>query len=79
MLHTINEIDVDLHIYSPDIPVSSADCTIYTTGIGTQSFTVSSSWDNSTFVRPAEAIANHYNVAFSFHQVLITAALAEAV
>ena len=34
---------VNVHVYSPDIPVGSADCTIYSPGIGTHSFTVSSS------------------------------------
>ena len=33
---------VNVHVYSPDIPVASANCTIYTPGIGTHSFTVSS-------------------------------------
>ena len=36
-------VNVNVHVYSPDIPVGSADCTIYTPGIGTHSFTVSSS------------------------------------
>ena len=35
-------VNVNVHVYSPDIPVGSADCTIYTPGIGTHSFTVSS-------------------------------------
>ena len=34
-------VNVCVHVYSPDIPMSSADCTIYILGIGTQSFTVS--------------------------------------
>ena len=33
---------LNAHAYSPDIPVGSADCTIYTPGTGTHSFTVSS-------------------------------------
>ena len=41
-LDYINKINVNVHVYSPDIPVGSADCTIYTPGIGTHSFTVSS-------------------------------------
>ena len=40
--HITNKINVNVHVYSPDIPVGSADCTIYTPGIGTHSFTVSS-------------------------------------
>ena len=35
-------INVNVHVYSPDIPIGSADCTIYTPGIGTHSITVSS-------------------------------------
>ena len=35
-------VNVNVHVYSPDIPAGSADCTIYTAGIGTHSFTVSS-------------------------------------
>ena len=35
-------LNVNVHVYSLDIPVGSADCTIYTPGIGTHSFTVSS-------------------------------------
>ena len=35
-------VNVNVHVYSPDIPVGSADCAIYTPGIGTHSFTVSS-------------------------------------
>ena len=34
--------NVNVHVYSPDIPVASADCTTYTPGIETHSFTVSS-------------------------------------
>ena len=35
-------VNVNVHVYSPDIPVGSADCTIYIPGIGTHSFAVSS-------------------------------------
>ena len=42
MHHTGQNVNVNVHVYSPDIPVGSADCTIYTPGIGTHSFTVSS-------------------------------------
>ena len=35
-------VNVNLHAYSQDTPLGSADCTIYTPGIGTHSFTVSS-------------------------------------
>ena len=76
--HKVN-VNVNVHVYSPDIPVGSADCTIYTPGIGTHSFTVSSPLgENSAFAHFAAAIANHYNLAFSFHQVPITAGWTEA-
>ena len=35
-------INVNVHVYSPNILVGSADCTIYTPGIGTHSFAGSS-------------------------------------
>ena len=28
-------VNVNVHVYRPDIPVTSVDCTIYTFGIGT--------------------------------------------
>ena len=66
-------VNVNVHVYSPDIPVGSADCTIYTLGIGTHSFSLISSRENSAFGYFVAAIANHYNLVFSFHQVPITA------
>ena len=42
-------VNVNVHVYSPDIPVGSADCTIYTPGIGTHSFSLISSGENSAF------------------------------
>ena len=72
-------VNVNVHVYSPDIPVGSADCTIYTPGIwNTLFYSLISSWENSAFAHFATAIANHYNSAFSFHQVPITAGLTEA-
>ena len=44
--------------------MSSAHCTIFTPGIGTQSFTPISSGENSAFVYFAAVIANHYNLTF---------------
>ena len=38
-LHDV--INVNVHVYSPDIPVGSTDYTICNPGIGTHSFTVS--------------------------------------
>ena len=35
-------INVNVYVYCPDIAVRSADCTVYTPGIGTHSVTVSS-------------------------------------
>ena len=59
-------------VYSLKSPLSSADFTIYTPGIGTPSYCLISSWDNSAFEHFDAAIANHYKLAFSFHQVSIT-------
>ena len=73
------DVNVNVHVYSPDIPVGSADCTIYTPGIGTLFYCLTSSGENSAFACFAAAIANHYNSAFSFHQVPITAGWTEAV
>ena len=72
-------VNVNVHVYSLDIPVGSADCTIYTPGIGTHSFTVSSPLGRIQHLRTfAAAIANHYNLAFSFLHVPITAGWTEA-
>ena len=105
----VNEcLNVNVHVYRPDIPVSSADLTIYTPGIlpsqllfgytptqwgnyyhgmsgtldemggaieGWLSVTTAMgvySLENSAFAHSAAAIPNHYNVAFTFHQVLYT-------
>ena len=61
---------VNVHVCSPDIPVSSEGCTIYTPVVWTHAFAVFiSSGENSAFVRSEAAIANHYNSAFFVHQV----------
>ena len=68
-----------MSVYSLKYPLSSADFTIYAPGIGTLSFTVSSPlWRIQHFAHFAAAIANHYNLAFSFQQVPITAGWTEA-
>ena len=56
-----------MHVYRSDIPVSSSDCTICTP---VPSLILSR--ENSAFAHFAGAIANHYNLAFSFHQVAVT-------
>ena len=61
-------VNVNVSVYSLKFPLSSADITIYDPGIG-----------NSAFAHFAAAIANHYNLAFSFHQVPITTGWTEAV
>ena len=71
-------INVNIHVCSPDILIGSADCTIYTPGIGTHTFSLISSGENSAFVHFGVATANHCNLAFSFHQVPITAGWTEA-
>ena len=53
--------------------MSSADLTIYTPGIGTLLCGRISSGKKSAFVHFAAVIANHYSLAFSFHQVPISA------
>ena len=49
LLFMVN-VNVNVHVYSPDIPVGSVDCTIYTPGIGTLSFSLISSGENSAFL-----------------------------
>ena len=62
-----------------DIQFISADFTIYTLSIRTLTYTVSSPLgENSESEHIAAAMANHYNLAVSFHQVPITAGLIEA-
>ena len=39
-------MNANVHVYSPDIPIGSADCTIYTPGIETHYVTVSSPLGN---------------------------------
>ena len=52
-------------IYSTDIPVGSADCIVYTPGIGTRSFTVSSPLGRIQHLHnSAAAVAQHYNLVF---------------
>ena len=42
---TVAKLKVQIYVYSPDIPVSSADVTlILPLGVGTHSFTFSSPW-----------------------------------
>ena len=55
--------------------MSSADFTIYTRGTGSRSsllYSLISSGENSVFAYFAAAIADHFNLAFSFYQVPIT-------
>ena len=55
-------------VYSLKSPLSSADCTMYTLGIGTLSYTVSSRLGRIQHVRILlQLIANHYNLVFLFH------------
>ena len=70
---TFFRINVNVHVYSPDITVSSANCTIYTPRIGPLFYSLVSSGGNSVFAHFIAAVANHYNLAFSLHQVPITA------
>ena len=54
--------------------MSSVDFTIYFPGTGTRSYVYRpiSSGKNSAFAHFAVAVANHYNLDFSFNQVTIT-------
>ena len=38
--YVARRVNVNVRVYSPDIPVSSTDCVIYTPGSGMHSFTV---------------------------------------
>ena len=70
-------VNVNVSVYSLKSPLSSADFTIYAPRIGTFLYSLISSGENSAFVQFDAAIANHYNLAFSFHQVPITAGWTE--
>ena len=68
-----------MYMFIVQISPQDQQTTIYTPGIGTHYFySLISSGENSAFAHFAAAIANHYNSAFSFHQVPITAGWTEA-
>ena len=71
-------VNVNVHVYSPVIPVGSADYNLHPWYWNTLFYSLISSGENSAFAYFAAAIANHYNLAFSFHQVPITAGWTEA-
>ena len=52
-------LNVNIHVDSLDIPVSAADCTIYTV-----LYSLISCGENSAFAHFATAIAIHCNVSF---------------
>ena len=58
----IMEVRSNVHAYTPDVPVSSVDCTTYTPGIGTLFSSLISSGENLAFA----------HVVFSFQQVPIS-------
>ena len=64
-------VNIKVSVYSLKSPLSSADFTMYAPGIGTLSYTVSSPLRRNQLAHFTAAIANHYNLAFSFHQVPI--------
>ena len=72
------QINVNVHVYSPDIPAGSADYNLHPWYWNTLFNSLIPSGGNSAFVHFAAAIANHYNLTFSFHQVPITAGWTEA-
>ena len=56
-------INVSVHVYSPDIPIGSAECTIYTPWYwNTVFYSLISSGENSAFAHFAAVITNHYNL-----------------
>ena len=60
------KVNVNVHVYRPDIPVSSVDCTNYTLGIATHSFAVSSPLGRIQHLCILlAAIANHYNATLN--------------
>ena len=79
MSHLRGNVNVNVSVYSLKSPLLSANCTNYIPGIGILSYSLISSGENSAFARFAAAIANHYNLAFSSHQLPITAGWTEVV
>ena len=77
--------NVNVHVYSPDVVLSWAECTVYNPGTGGLSLhshhlvgeLIVEALCVST-VLFAAAMGNEFNLVFSFHQVPITAELAEA-
>ena len=66
-------VNVNVHVHV-DSPVGSANCTINTPGTGTHNFTYSSLGRIQHLHQLLQFKASHYNGAFLFHQVPITAA-----
>ena len=63
-------LNVKVSVYSLISPLSSADFTIYTPWYWNSLLhSLISSGENSAFAHFAAAIANHYNLPSSFHQV----------
>ena len=56
--------NVNVYIYSPDYPVSSIDCTLYTLILEHTFYSLLSSGENSAIADSAAAVANHYSLAF---------------
>ena len=63
--------NINVHVYSPDIPVGSADGTIYTSNIDTYSFTVSSLLGRNRNLQTLLQLSIQFS--FLFHQVPIIA------
>ena len=64
--------------YCPHIPVSSAESTTYTLGIGTRALTVSSPLGTNICALKC-TIAYHYNLSFLIPLIPITAEMAGAI
>ena len=61
----IYNVNVNVHFYSPNIPVSSADCTIVTPDIGADSVTVSLPLVRNQHVRLGSAAPANLSVSFN--------------
>ena len=60
-------VNVKVHVYSPDIPMSSVDYTFYTWVLEHTFFyslICRGELENSVFLHSVAAVANHYNIAF---------------
>ena len=72
-LPPLHNINVNGSVYCLKSPLSSADLTIYANVLELSLIQSHLLWGEFSIAHFAAAIANHYNLALSFHQVPITA------